>query len=226
MAALGSNMSNKGAKPSVLSDLNKDKKKSVKAKAKAKTAPKKGVKKTTTKATRAVPKAPTKKIVATKPAVKKTKASTPASAPKRVIKSRKPSSQTRKPVQKPSAALKPKKSLKRLPILRNAQLILEPSKRKKIRKIRVIMQGDLNINNVDAFRSEILPLFDQYDYIDFLQREVTSLDLCHIQLLYNFQAAPGLKGKTVTVDSDVSGDVKKLIVNAGFKELMFIPKLV
>lgn len=111
-------------------------------------------------------------------------------------------------------------------ILRDAKLIIEPSKRKKIRKTKVIMEGDLNINNVDSFVQQVLPLFDNYDFVDFFLREVSSLDLCYIQMLYHFQVDQGKKGKTVTIDADLSTDFKKVIVNTGLKELMFIPKLV
>ena len=109
--------------------------------------------------------------------------------------------------------------------LRNARLVLEPSKRKKIRKIKVILEGELTINNVDEFRLQIEPVFKDYDFIDFRQQEVTSLDLPHIQLMYYFQNH-FKKSKTVTIDSNLSVDLKKVIVNAGFEELMFIPKLV
>jgi anti-anti-sigma regulatory factor len=126
-------------------------------------------------------------------------------------------------IKKPkSEAPKNKTELK----LRNANLILEPSLRKKIKKTKVILEGDLNINNVDAFVSLIEPIFNDYDYVDFYQREVTSLDLSHIQMLYHFQNSSQLKGKVVTVDSELNPELKRVIINAGFKEFMFIPKLV
>ncbi|MEQ9403810.1 MAG: hypothetical protein RIM99_09510 [Cyclobacteriaceae bacterium] len=110
--------------------------------------------------------------------------------------------------------------------LRAAQFILEPSKRKKIRKTKVIMEGELTINNVDTFMELINPIFKDYDFVDFFLREVTSLDLSHIQMLYYYQNHHIKKGKTVTIDADLKSDLKKIIVSAGFKELMFIPKLV
>ncbi|MEP1093497.1 MAG: hypothetical protein ABJG78_00210 [Cyclobacteriaceae bacterium] len=127
-----------------------------------------------------------------------------------------------KPVPKKGSA----KSSGKKPSLRNAKLILEPSMRKKIRKTKVILEGDLNINNVDAFMLEIEPIFDDYDFVDFFQREVTSIDLSHIQMLNYFKNYPVKKGKTVTINSDVSPEMKKMVITAGFKELLFIPKLV
>lgn len=110
--------------------------------------------------------------------------------------------------------------------LKNAEIILEPSKRKKIRKIRVFLEGELTINNVDAFMQRIHPVFKDYDYVDFSLRKVISLDLCFIQMLYHMKKNYGKKKKEVTVDSKLSSDLKKIIVQAGFEELMFIPKLV
>ena len=108
----------------------------------------------------------------------------------------------------------------------SADLILEPSKRKKIRKTRVFLEGELTINNVEGFIQRIHPIFESYDYVDFYLRKVTSLDLCFVQMLYHMQQSYGKKQKNVTIDSELSSDLKKIIVHAGFEELMFIPKLV
>lgn len=110
--------------------------------------------------------------------------------------------------------------------LKNAEIILEPSKRKKIRKIRVFVEGELTINNVDGFIQRIHLVFDDYDYVDFFLRKVVSLDLCFIQMLYHMKKSYAKKKKEVTIDSKLSSDLKKIIVQAGFEELMFIPKLV
>jgi len=138
-----------------------------------------------------------------------------------------PKNQKKAPLEEKSVQKKDVlKNIGKRPTLRNAKLILEPSKRKKIKKTKVILEGDLNINNVDAFMLEIEPIFDDYDFVDFFQREVTSIDLSHIQMLHYFKNHPGRNGKTVTINSDVSPEMKKMVTMAGFKELLFIPKLV
>lgn len=128
--------------------------------------------------------------------------------------------------QKKSTTSKTKTGAEPVYKLRNASLIVEPSKRKKIRKTKVIMEGDLNINNVDGFIQQIKPLFDDYDFIDFSMREANSLDLSYLQMLYYFQNHFVKKGKTVTIDADLTPEFRKIIINNGFKEFMFIPKLV
>lgn len=224
MAALGTNMGKKPEKKSESLVVKKPKKKVVKAKAKE---PKKAtVKPQAQKSTKKVVKQ-TKKVAA-KPSVSKKPIAAKASAkPKesKPTKAQKPVKAKATTPSKAKAESAPKKGEQKRK-LRNATLILEPSKRKKIRKTKVILEGDLSINNVDAFMSQIEPIFDDYDYVDFFQREVTTLDLCHVQMLYYFQNHPTRKGKTVTVNSELPTDLKKVVTNAGFKEFMFIPKLV
>ncbi len=110
--------------------------------------------------------------------------------------------------------------------LRDALITLKPSKRKTIRKIKVILSGTLNITNVDQARESLLPVFEHFDYVDFHLQEIAALDLSFIQLLYHFKYGFSKKGKHVTIDSDLTGESRKIIVHAGFEELMFIPKLV
>ena len=110
--------------------------------------------------------------------------------------------------------------------LRDALISLHPSKRKTIKKIKIVLSGSLGINNLDQSIEGLLPVFDQFDYLDFQLKEITTLDLSYIQLLYHFKSTYADNGKTVTIYSDLSNDLRKIIVHAGFEELMFIPKLV
>lgn len=162
-----------------------------------------------------------KKLVA-KPAPKK-QSKAKSSTLKKVVENAAPKKEAaNKRVLETKAKVSSEPQLK----LRNAVLIVEPSKRRKIRKTKVVMEGDLNINNVDAYIQQVKPLFEDYDFIDFFLREATSLDLCHLQMLYYFQNHFAKQGKTVTVDADLTPDFRKIIINNGFKEFMFIPKLV
>ena len=110
--------------------------------------------------------------------------------------------------------------------LRNASITLEPSRRKKIRKVRVFLEGELTISNSEAFLHRILPIFDQFDFIDFSLHDVTSLDLSFIQMLYHVKKCHAKESKEVTIDSQLPPDLKKIIVCSGFERLMFKPKLI
>lgn len=150
-------------------------------------------------------------------------AASKVSAPKEVVATPAPEAA---PEQPQTQTVLPEESQADLIELKNADIILEPSKRKKIRKIRVFLEGELTINNVEGFMQRIHPIFNNFDYVDFYLRKVTSLDLSFIQMLYHFQKSYGKKKKEVTIDAELSSDLKKIIVHAGFEELMFIPKLV
>ncbi len=235
MAALGSNMKGKVNKPSgLVKEIKKTRTKTTsKATTKAKT--KKEEPKITAKSTN--PAAIKQKKVAaksskvtqtTKAVTKPTKPTTKEkrSASKKITQKASQAQKVTKQKTAPKAKSTPKQTEKELLTLRNAQLILEPSKRKTIRKTKVYLEGELTINNVDAFTQLIHPIFKDYDYVDFNLRSITTLDLCFIQMLYHFQQSYATRKKTVKVDSDMATEMKKIVINAGFEELMFIPKLV
>jgi len=62
-----------------------------------------------------------------------------------------------------------------------------PSKRTKVRKIRVELSGKLDITNISKINNRIKPLFSDYDLVDFIIKETKHLDLTLIQMLYNYK---------------------------------------
>ena len=110
--------------------------------------------------------------------------------------------------------------------IKDAVIHLKPSRRKKIRKTKVLLEGSLTINNVNQFKEEVTPLFDSYDYVDFQLKNIDRLDLSYIQMLFHLKQFYGNRNKSVTIDSELSGEIKKVVVQSGFEDLMFLPKLV
>lgn len=110
--------------------------------------------------------------------------------------------------------------------LNGARVSIIPSKRRTIRKTRVVLEGTLTVRIVKRFNEEITPVFSEYDYIDFYLKEVQELDLSLIQLLNHLKVYYADKGKVVTVDAELTSGLKKIVVQSGFENLMFIPKLV
>lgn len=210
MAALGSNMKGRSQE--------KENKPKLTAKPKKKVAAKTSKPKPVSAKSKVVPKEKPKAVVKKKPVKSKAKSVTQQEKKLEQEPVKLENVLSTSTVKKETVAFKNE--------LREAKLILEPSKRRKIRKIKVIMEGELNINNVDAFTEQIHPIFKDFDFVDFLLREPSSVDLAHIQMLYYFQEYYAAKGKTITIDSNVSTETKKIIISSGFKDLMFIPKLV
>ena len=110
--------------------------------------------------------------------------------------------------------------------LKDATIYVQPSRRKKIKKTKVLLEGSLTISNVGQFMKEVTPLFDTFDYVDFQLKNIDRLDLSYIQLLFHLKSFYGQRNKSVTIDSELSGEIKKIVVQSGFEDLMFLPKLV
>ncbi len=110
--------------------------------------------------------------------------------------------------------------------LNSATISFKPSLRKTVKKIKVILEGNLSINNSKAFIKQIQPVFEDFEKIDFHLTQVESIDLSFIQSLYHLKMLHEQDGKEVTIDSEISGDLKSMVINSGFEDLLFIPKLV
>ena len=154
---------------------------------------------------------------------KKTEAKKPEAVQKKAMK--RTAGKKKAPVSKKPKVSQKEKVTEEEVVLQKAALILEPSKRKKIRKTKVILEGELGIKNAAAFQKKIIPVFDDYDYVDFFLKDVTVLDLSYIQMLYYLKKHFQNHGKVIKIDSALSAEVKKIVVRAGFEELMFVPKL-
>jgi len=102
-------------------------------------------------------------------------------------------------------------------------ITVTPSKRKKVRKTKVELTGDLGINNIAAIDKHIRPLFDSYDLVDVFLKDVEAYDLTTMQLLYMYTAIHDTedKAKLIKVITDVSSDFQKLTHTCGFSKFMY-----
>ncbi len=110
-----------------------------------------------------------------------------------------------------------------LPVLdyRGLLVNLKPSRRKTIKKTKVLIEGNLTINTVKQFLEYVPDVFKSYDYVDFYLHNVESLDLSFIQSLYHLKNVKVNSEKEVTVDAQLSDDLKKIITQSGFDKLIF-----
>lgn len=184
--------------------------------------------------TESKPKAPTPKVkatakpkVTTKPAKEKKKVNTPKN---KVVK--KPISTTasklpkEKPVSKPGATSKPSEiaNLDENIILGGEDgspltVKLIPSRRKTVRKTKLIFEGSLSLIEAEAIKKCLLKTFKDYDVIDIQLINITHLDIIPIQLIQVFIGH--YPDKKVKVDSDLPFDMKIIVERAGFGSLMF-----
>ncbi len=96
---------------------------------------------------------------------------------------------------------------------------LIPSRRKTVRKTKLIIEGSLSLLEAEILKDGLQTTFTDYDIIDIQLINITHLDILPIQLFkifINFYT-----DKKVKIDSDVPFDMKIIIERAGFGSFMF-----
>ncbi len=152
------------------------------------------------------------------PKVKKTPVKPAAKAAPKVDK--------KEEVTKPAAAIKPSEISNQnekiliggedgAPI--TAKLI--PSRRKTVRKTKLIFEGSLSLIEAEAIKDCLVTTFTDYDIIDIQLENITHLDIIPIQMINVFIGC--FPDKKVKVDSDLPFDMKIIVDRAGFGPLMF-----
>lgn len=96
---------------------------------------------------------------------------------------------------------------------------LIPSRRKTVRKTKLIFEGSLSLQEADIIKNCLLTTFTDYDIIDIQLINITQLDIIPIQLLKAF--VNSYANKKVKIDSDVPFDIKIILERAGFGSFMF-----
>lgn len=96
---------------------------------------------------------------------------------------------------------------------------LIPSRRKSVRKTKLLFEGSLSLLEAEAIKDCLLTTFNEYDLIDIQLSNITQLDLIPIQLIKVFSSH--YPDKKVKVDSDLPFDIKIIVERAGFGSLMF-----
>ncbi len=96
---------------------------------------------------------------------------------------------------------------------------LIPSRRKTVRKTKLIFEGSLSSLEGKSIKKCLLTTFSNYDIIDIQLKNITHLDITPIQMIQLF--IKFYQDKKVTVDSDLPFDMKIVVERAGFGLLMF-----
>lgn len=96
---------------------------------------------------------------------------------------------------------------------------LVPSRRKTVRKTKLIFEGSLSLMEAEAIKDCLLTTFTDYDIIDIQLSNITHIDIIPIQLINIFIGH--FPDKKVKIDSDLPFDMKIVVERAGFGPLMF-----
>jgi len=96
---------------------------------------------------------------------------------------------------------------------------LIPSRRKTVRKTKMIFEGSLSLLEAGSIKDCLLSTFNDYDLIDIELRNISHLDLIPIQLIKVFISY--YPAKKVKVDAELPFDIKIIAERAGFGSLLF-----
>ena len=109
--------------------------------------------------------------------------------------------------------------------LREATLTVEPSRRKKVQKVRILLEGKLTIESVELFIDKMETVSGDYEQIDIFLSNIQGIDLTYTQALHHLKTYLEQMGKSITIDADLSAEHKKLVIQCGFSKLFFRQKL-
>lgn len=107
----------------------------------------------------------------------------------------------------------------------NIKLSLVPSKRKKVKKINIIIEGNFNVTNVSNVKDQCQRLLQYFDVINISLKNIEDIDLASIQLLHLLSSKSELMQKTITIESDLSKDNRALLIGAGLLDVLIKTKL-
>lgn len=97
-----------------------------------------------------------------------------------------------------------------------------PSKRKKVSKVFISIEGSLVIDAIDEVKESLLPAIKHYEMLAVSLSNISKIDVAGIQLLHYLSGVDN----QVTIDSNLGDDHRRLISISGFSEFLHKPKLV
>jgi len=93
-----------------------------------------------------------------------------------------------------------------------------PSKRKTQKKVFVHLSGDLTIRNVNLLKDKIPALFDEFDHVELVLKEIKGIDITTIQLFNLMRVNYHSFGKFTYINAELTAEQKKMLNTCGFSE--------
>jgi ABC-type transporter Mla MlaB component len=100
--------------------------------------------------------------------------------------------------------------------------IVEPSRRKSVKKATVIIEGKLNINTSAFIAQQIKAVLKDYDILDFKLQNIIEIDMTSIQVLYYYKTVFNRLNKQISLQADgLSLEMKKLLMKTKYNKILF-----
>jgi hypothetical protein len=110
-------------------------------------------------------------------------------------------------------------------VAEGARITFQPSKRKTIRKINILIERDFSIKTAKSVYDKINEETASYDYLDVALKNLSQFDLAAVQMLQYLRKTGATANKNITVDAELSTEDRALMQNAGLMEFLIKTKL-
>jgi hypothetical protein len=105
------------------------------------------------------------------------------------------------------------------------KVVFTPSLRKTTKRITVSISGEWHVGNIGLVQEPMSEIFNLYDYVDLVLRDITRIDLSPIQYIQSLRSVYTNQNKSISIDAEFSAEIKTLIMNAGLMTVFSKPRL-
>lgn len=91
--------------------------------------------------------------------------------------------------------------------------------------VEVYLSGELSIQNIVDIKDGLIQLFEKYDKIEIVTRNVESFDIACVQIFYALSRSAAHLNKEVTYQIDLPEEIKSVLAHSGLQNLL-VPKTV
>lgn len=101
-------------------------------------------------------------------------------------------------------------------------IIVEPSRRKKVKKAKVFIEGKLDVSNAQFISDKIKEVITNFNIIDFKLRKVESFDLSSVQIFHYYREIYRAEEKAISFQiEDLPITLKSILVKTKYNKILF-----
>lgn len=102
----------------------------------------------------------------------------------------------------------------------NSKYQITPSNEKGQKVVKITLNGNLTLDEVDAIKHMMIQNLDKYQVFRLLLEDIENIDLGMVQLLYSFKWTVERKSKKEHIDFKLTDEQMILLERSGFSELI------
>ncbi|MCB2195215.1 MAG: hypothetical protein KQH79_05110 [Bacteroidetes bacterium] len=99
-------------------------------------------------------------------------------------------------------------------------MLIAPSKKKGEKKVKITFKNDLTIFSIESIKDQFINAVQKNDVIQLELKDVKNIDLTFMQLIYSLKISSASLKKEVSVNANLSEDIKSLFSNSGISKIL------